>query len=64
VKHIFYSCWKIIIGDGKTTRSWEDAWVGDTSFTFVKDVTVAKVLALDFNCIRFRRSLYRESLHM
>jgi hypothetical protein len=74
VKDIFYSCCKRLLGDGCKTRFWEDVWVGEKplcvlfprlyNLTFSQDVSVAKVFAQNFNCIRFRRCLYGESLEM
>lgn len=34
------------------------------NLTFTHEITVAKVFAQEFNCIRFRRCLYGESLEM
>ena len=74
VKNIFYSCCQRIVGDGRKTRFWEDAWIKDKplclifprlyNLTFCKHVTVAKVFTLEFNCIRFRRCLHGETLDM
>jgi mannosylglycoprotein endo-beta-mannosidase len=74
VKNVFYSCCKRVLGDGCKTRFWEDVWVGEKplsvlfprlyNLTFSQGVSVARVFAQDFNCIRFRRCLYGESLEM
>ena len=63
-----------MVGDGCKTRFWEDTWLGRKplcqlfprlyNLTFCQHVTVAKVFNQDFDCIRFRRCLYGETLTM
>jgi hypothetical protein len=67
VKHEFFSrgCFKV--GNGETTRFWEDTWLGNTSLAHQypslynivhhKNVTVAQVLAQSLLNITFRRIL-------
>ena len=74
VKDIFYNCCQRIVGDGHKTRFWEDAWIHNKplcqlfprlyKLTFRQNITVAKAFEQDFNCIRFRRCLYGETLDM
>ena len=74
IKDIFYSCCQRVVGDGCKTRFWEDTWLGRKplcqlfprlyNLTFCQHVTVAKVFNQDFDCIRFRRCLYGETLTM
>ena len=74
VKDIFYNCCQRIVGDGHKTRFWEDAWIHNKplcqlfprlyKLTFHQNITVAKAFEHDFNCIRFRRCLYGETLDM
>ena len=71
-KEHFYKYVRKNIGDGLNTRFWEDLWIGDTplklkfarlySLTFRAGFAVAKVLKDDWVNVRFRRTLYGETL--
>ena len=74
VKDLFYSCCKRILGDGKSTRFWEDCWLGQKplcqnfprlyNLTFNHNITVHDVFTKGFGCVKFRRFLREETLQM
>ena len=74
VKDSSYRCCQRVVGDGRKTRFCEDVWLRDKplclvfprlyNLTFCRHVTVAKVFSQDFDCIRFRRCLYGETLEI
>ena len=67
VKATFFHRTKFIVGDGNTTRFWEDTWLGETSLALQypslyrivqrRDALVATIMhSIPLN-IQFRRSL-------
>ena len=74
VRDTFYSCCKRIIGNGKSTRFWEDIWVGQQPLSqsfprlynicYSHDVTVNRVIESNFDCLKFRRFLREETKDM
>jgi hypothetical protein len=69
VKEAFFSRGSFVVGDGKSTRFWEDTWLGDNPlanqypslFKIVrcKNIMVANVLGMVPLNIEFRRTLTR-----
>jgi hypothetical protein len=67
IKHLFLSCCKFQIGDGRDTSFWEDNWLGDftlsTSFPRLfaissdPKITVRKAYDVGLNNMKFRRAM-------
>jgi hypothetical protein len=67
IKHLFWKCCRVHVGDERKTSFWEDHWI-DTSFlaqifprlfsvSMNKNVTVQNVFDKGVNGLRFRRAM-------
>ena len=70
IKHIFWACCKIEIGNGEKTSFWEDHWTADASLASMfprlfsvstnKEVTVKEVIEQRYVSLHFRRAIVGE----
>ena len=70
IKHIFWSCCKVEIGNGDKTSFWEDHWTANASLASMfprlfsistnKEITVREVLEQGIVSLHFRRAMVGE----